>query len=92
MAVPAACETRWTKILASFERHHDAIISGHPNAKEETEIVYTALITIVQLVRTSPSINGHGVVWMKMANKAEAEKARRYMQAYSTFTRKFIEK
>jgi hypothetical protein len=75
MAVPTACETRWTKILASFERHRNAIIAGHPDAKEETGLVHTALITTVQLVRTSPSVNGNGVVWMKLVDKAEAEKA-----------------
>jgi hypothetical protein len=34
MAAPRACETRWTNILASFERHRDVIIAGHPDAKE----------------------------------------------------------
>jgi hypothetical protein len=74
MMVPTACETRWTKIPASFERHHDAIIAGHPDAKEETGLVHTALITIVQLVHTSPSINGNSVVWKKLADKAEVKK------------------
>jgi hypothetical protein len=66
--------TCWTKILASFKRHRDTIIAGHPDAKEGTGLVHTALITTVQLVRTSPSVNGNGVVWMKLADKAEAEK------------------
>jgi hypothetical protein len=61
-------------ILASFERHRDAIIAGHPDANEEIGLVHTALITLVQLARTSPSINGNCVVWMKLADKAEAEK------------------
>jgi hypothetical protein len=70
MAVPTACETRWTNILASFERHRDAIIAGHPDAKEEIGLVHAALIAIVRLVRTSPSVNGNGAVWMKLADKA----------------------
>jgi hypothetical protein len=74
MAVPTACETRWTNILASFERHRDAIIAGHPDAKEETGLVHVALKTIVQLVRASPSVNENVVVWMKLSDKAEAEK------------------
>jgi hypothetical protein len=86
MAVPTACETFWTKILASFERHRDAIIAGHPDSKQEIELVYTALIAIVQLIRTSPSVNGNSVVWIKLADKALLCKARHYMQAYSTFT------
>jgi hypothetical protein len=53
MVGPIACGTRWTKFLASFERHHDAIIAGHPHAEEEIGLVHTALIEIVQLVRTS---------------------------------------
>jgi hypothetical protein len=63
-----------TNILASFERHRDAIIAGQPDVNEEIGLVLTALITIVQLVRTSPSVNGNGVVWMKLADKAETEK------------------
>jgi hypothetical protein len=40
IAVPTACETRWTKSLASFERHRDAIIAGLPDAKDETGLVH----------------------------------------------------
>jgi hypothetical protein len=47
IAVPTAYETRWTNILASFERHRDAIIAGHPDANEEIGRVHTALITLV---------------------------------------------
>jgi hypothetical protein len=65
---PTACETRWTKNLASIERHRDAIIAGHPDAKDETGLVHTALIAIVQPVHTSPSVNGNGAVWMKLAD------------------------
>jgi hypothetical protein len=74
MAVPTACETGWMYILASFERHFDAIIAGHPDATEEIGLVHSDLITIIQLARTLPYINGNGVVWMKLADKAEAEK------------------
>jgi hypothetical protein len=44
MAVPTDCETRWTKILTPFARHRDAIIAGHPEAKEETGLVHTACL------------------------------------------------
>jgi hypothetical protein len=74
MAVPAACETRWNKMLVAFERHHDTLITGRPDAKQDTEIVHTALITIVQLVHTSPRINRNGAVWKQLADRAEAEK------------------
>jgi hypothetical protein len=74
MVVPTSCETRWTKILVSFERHRDATIAGHPDTKEETGLVHTALITIVQLVLTLPSIYGNGVVWMKLADKEETKR------------------
>jgi hypothetical protein len=54
---------RWTKILASFERHRDAIIASHPDAREEIVLVHIDL-TIVQLVLTWPSVNRNGAVWM----------------------------
>jgi hypothetical protein len=71
MAVPTACETRRTYIPASLERRRDVRIAGHPDANEEIGLVHTVLATIVKLVHTSPSINGNGVVWMKLADKAE---------------------
>jgi hypothetical protein len=74
MAAPTACETHWMNIPASFERHRDAIIAGHPKANEEIGLVYIALITIVQLARTSPSVNRNGIMWMNLADKAEVEK------------------
>jgi hypothetical protein len=73
MAGPTACETRWTKILGSFKRHRGAIIAKHPDTKEEIGLVHTALITIVHLVRASPSVNGNGAMWKRLAGRAEAE-------------------
>jgi hypothetical protein len=58
MAGPTACETRWTKTLVLYEIHRDVVIAGHPDAGEEKGLVHTALTTIVQLVRTSPSVKG----------------------------------
>jgi hypothetical protein len=46
MAGQTMCETWWTKIMASFERHHDAIIAVHSDADEEMGLVHTALVTI----------------------------------------------
>jgi hypothetical protein len=40
MVAPTAFETHWTKILASFERHCDATIAGHPDAKEDKGLVH----------------------------------------------------
>jgi hypothetical protein len=56
-----ACETRWTKILASFERHHDTLITAHTDPNEEIGSVHTAL------VRTSPRV--------QLADRSEVEKA-----------------
>jgi hypothetical protein len=69
-----ACETRWTKILVAIERHCGVIIANHLDTEEAVGLVHTALITIVQLVRTSPSVNGNCAVWKRLADRAEAEK------------------
>jgi hypothetical protein len=74
MAEPTACETRWTKILAPFEKQRDVIIANHPDTVEEIGLVHAALITMVQLVRTSSSVNGNSTIWKRLADRAEAEK------------------
>jgi hypothetical protein len=76
MAGPTKCKTWWTEIQASFERHHDALITGHPDAQEEIRLVRTVLIKICQLVRNSPSVNGDGPLWKQLADKAEAKRER----------------
>jgi hypothetical protein len=50
------------------------LIADHPDAKEEIELVHTALVTIGQLVQTSPHVNGNGSVWKQLADRVEAER------------------
>jgi hypothetical protein len=51
-------------------------------------LIHSALVTIGQLVRASPRVNGNGVAWKKLADKAEAEKVvlRKHMDGKALFT------
>jgi hypothetical protein len=53
MAGSNVCETRWTKILESFERHHNALVTAIPDVKEEIGLVHAAQ----QLIPTSLMAN-----------------------------------
>jgi hypothetical protein len=61
-------------LLTSFNSQADELLAAHPDAREEIELVHTALITIGQLVQAAPRVNGKSVVWMQLADKAEAER------------------
>jgi hypothetical protein len=74
MAGPTACEALWKEVLASFARQQEELIADHPDAKEEIELVHTALVTIGQLVQTPPRVIGNGSVWKQLADRAEAER------------------
>jgi hypothetical protein len=74
MAGPTACEALWKEVLASFASQEEELRADHPDAKEEIELVHTALVTIGQLVQTSPRVNGNGIVWKQLADTAEAER------------------
>jgi hypothetical protein len=58
---PTTCEKRQTKILASCDRHRDAIVAGHLDAKEETASPHSPN-NKVQLVRTWPSVDRNSAV------------------------------
>jgi hypothetical protein len=62
-------------VLASFERHYDTLISDHPGANQEIDLVRTALVTIGQLVQKSPLLNGTEAVWKQLIIRAEEEKS-----------------
>jgi hypothetical protein len=74
MAGPTACEVRWKEELASFANQEEQLRTEHPDAKEEIYLVQSALVTIGQLVRASPRVNGNGIAWKKLADTAEAER------------------
>lgn len=60
MAGPTVCEARWKEVLASFGSQDQGLIAVHPDAKEGSDLVRTILVTIGQLVQTSPRVNGNG--------------------------------
>jgi hypothetical protein len=75
MAEPTVCETRWDKIISSFEGKHKELQEGHPDCSEELALLRTGLHTIGQLIHISPLANGNGAVWKELVAKAEAERA-----------------
>jgi hypothetical protein len=75
MAGPTACEALCKAVLTSFANQEGELLAAHPDAKEEISHIHTALVTIGQLIRTSPRVNGNGAVWEEPAEKADAERA-----------------
>jgi hypothetical protein len=74
MAGPTECDARWKEERASFASQEEELLADHPDAKEEIELVRTTLVTIGQLVQTSPRVNGNGIVWKQLADTNEAER------------------
>jgi hypothetical protein len=68
------CETPWSAIVTSFERNYDDLIAGHPDCTEEIELLRNLLLTVLQLIHLSPSVNGKGAVWKELIAIAEAER------------------
>jgi hypothetical protein len=46
----------------AFFASQEELLADHTDAKQEIELVHTALVTIRQLVQTSLLVNGNGVV------------------------------
>jgi hypothetical protein len=61
MAGPTGCEARWKEVLTSFNSQANELLSAHPDAREEIELVHTALVTIGQLVQAAPRVNA--IAW-----------------------------
>jgi hypothetical protein len=61
-------------VLTSFNSQADELLSAHPDAREEIELVHTALVTIGQQVQAAPRVNGNSGVWKQLADRAEAER------------------
>jgi hypothetical protein len=57
MVEPTACEKRWARILASFQRNLDDLAEKHPESIEEITTLHAGLITIGQLIHSSPRVN-----------------------------------
>jgi hypothetical protein len=75
MAGPTACESRWSEILASFQRNVDKLTGEHPECIEDIRLIHSDLITIGQLIHISPRVNGNGAEWKQIITGAEAERA-----------------
>jgi hypothetical protein len=60
MEEPTACDKRWAGILASFQRNLDDLTGKNPESVEDIKLLHAALVTIGQLIRTSPRVNGNG--------------------------------
>jgi hypothetical protein len=75
MAGPTACETRWSEILASFQRNIDKLTGEHPESIGGIELIHSGLIIIGQLIHISPCVNGNGAQWKAIITRAEAERA-----------------
>jgi hypothetical protein len=75
-------------VLTSFNSQADELLAAHPDAREEIELVHTTLVTIGQLVQAAPRVNGNSVVWMQLADRAEAERRVlcKYLDGKALFT------
>jgi hypothetical protein len=76
MTGPTVCETRWSKTLASFDKHHGELVTAYQGAEEDIGLIGAALVQIGLLVRNSPPKNGNGAAWKELTTKAETEKVR----------------
>jgi hypothetical protein len=74
MSGPTVCETRWSKTLASFDKHHGGLVTAYPGAEEDISLIRAALVQIGSLIRSSPAKNGNGEAWKELTTKDEAEK------------------
>jgi hypothetical protein len=39
MTEPTVCETRWDKIISSFQSNHKELLEGHPDCSEELALL-----------------------------------------------------
>jgi DNA primase len=75
MVQPTVCETRWAKIISSFEGKHKELLEAHPDCSEELVFLRKRLHTIGQLIHISAPANGNSAVWKELVARAEAERA-----------------
>jgi hypothetical protein len=72
---PTACEKRWAEILVSFQRNLDDLIRKNPESVEDNKLLQAGLVTIGQLIQSSPRVNGNGAAWKAIITKTESEMA-----------------
>jgi predicted acyl esterase len=74
MRGPTVCETRWSKTLASFDKHQGELVTAYKGAEEDISLIRAALVQIGSLIRNFPAKNGNGAAWKELTTKAETEK------------------
>jgi hypothetical protein len=74
MVEPTACEKRWAGILASFQINLDDLREKQPESIENIKTLHAGLITIGQLIHSSPRVNGNGEEWKSIITQSEEER------------------
>jgi hypothetical protein len=69
LATLMQCETRWRAVLASFDERYEKLITDHPDAKKELDLVRGFVVQIWQLVQNSPEVNGNGAQSKRLADR-----------------------
>jgi hypothetical protein len=88
MTGPTVCETRWSTIVATFQKNRDDLLTRHPDCIEEIDLLQTALLTIGQLIHISPPVNGDDAVWKELIANSETERRVlcKHMEGKALFT------
>jgi hypothetical protein len=73
MTGPTVCETRWSKTLACFDKHHGELVTAYPGAEEDISLIRAALVQKGSLILSSQAKNGKGEAWKELTTKAETE-------------------
>jgi hypothetical protein len=74
MEEPTACEKRWEGILASFQNNLNKLTGKHPECVEDIKTLHAGLVTVGQLIQSSPRANGNGAEWKSIITRTEEEK------------------
>jgi hypothetical protein len=74
LATLTQCETRWRPVLASSDERCEKLISDHPDAMEELDLVRASIVQIRQRAENLPKANGNGTMWKQLADRAEADR------------------
>jgi hypothetical protein len=61
-------------VLASFDEGYEKLIGDHQDTKKEMDLVRGSTVQIGQLVQNSLKVNGNGVEWKQVADRADADR------------------
>jgi hypothetical protein len=74
MEEPTACEKRWAGIIASFQNNLEKLTEKHPESVKDIKTLHAGLVTISQLIHSTPRVNGNGAEWKSIITRTEEEK------------------